>query len=196
MEAAATTSRPLLDIPAARSHLHRVTVTEYHRQLDSGAVSERTELLEGLVYEKMGKSPLHEQLSLDVFLFFHACLAGHDYLVRKEAPLTLEESEPEPDISIVRGSRPKDFVAGHPTSAELVVEVAVSEPEVDRAKGRIYAAAGVPEYWVVLAKERRIEVYSAPDSQGRKYDRVQGYGAGERVPTIGGLELEVSTLFA
>ncbi len=189
-------ARPLLDFPAGRLRSRRVSVGEYHRQAQAGLLPDRAELLEGLVFEKMPRSPLHEGLTHELFLFFQKGLRSHEYLVRKEAPLTFADSEPEPDLSIVRGGSPRDFFKQHPTAAELIVEVAVSNPEVDRAKARIYAAAGVPEYWIVSGPDAWIEVYTQPDRSGRRYGRTQTFAAGEIIQTIEGLSLTVAPLFA
>lgn len=196
MRASGVQSRPLLEFPAGRSHLRRLTVGEYHLRAEAGLVPERTELLEGLVFEKMARSPLHEGLTHELFLFFQNGLKSRDFLVRKEAPLTFAESEPEPDLSIVRGRSPRDFFKQHPARAELIVEVAVSNPEVDRAKGRIYAAAGVREYWVVSGPDALIEVYTHPDRNTRQYNNSQTFAAGTTIQTIEGLSLAVASLFA
>jgi Uma2 family endonuclease len=78
-------------------------------------------------------------------------------VVRREDPLTLKDSEPEPDIAVVRGSE-SEFFHAHPTTAELVIEVAVSSPVLDREAASLYAEAGVKEYWIVLGTTRQIEV--------------------------------------
>lgn len=79
--------------------------------------------------------------------------------------MTLADSEPEPDLCIVRGTR-ADFRRVHPSTAELVVEVAVSSLELDRVKAILYAEAGVKEYWIVCPEERQVEVYRQPTPQG------------------------------
>jgi len=48
--------------------------------------------------------------------------------------------------------------------AELVIEVAVSSPTLDRENASLYAEGGVKEYWIVLGPERRVEVYGLPDT--------------------------------
>jgi len=63
----------------------------------------------------------------------------------------------------VRGTE-ADFVTGQPTTAELVVEVAVSSPALDRANASLYAEAGVNEYWIVLGSEQKVEVYRRPEN--------------------------------
>ena len=82
---------------------------------------------------------------------------GEGFHVRSGQPIACRHSEPEPDVSVVRG-RKEDYIATLPQTAELVVEVAVSSADVDRRKIAIYAEAGVREYWIVLPGMRQIEV--------------------------------------
>ncbi len=83
------------------------------------------------------------------------------HLVRSKQPISCQESEPEPDISVVHGAE-TDFITDHPHTAELVIEVCVSSHEYDRWKLRAYATAGVKECWLVLGPEKKIEVYRQP----------------------------------
>ena len=64
-----------------------------------------------------------------------------------------------------------DYRAHHPTTAKLVIEVAIASEELDREKIDLYAESGVAEYWLVLAKKACVEQYSAPSSG--KYNRCQ-----------------------
>lgn len=79
-------------------------------------------------------------------------------MLRSEQPITYEDSEPEPDISVVRGTD-GDFLADHPHTAEFVVEMCVTSHDYDRSKLAAYAQAGVKECWFVLGPEKQIEVY-------------------------------------
>lgn len=195
MKLAVATPLPLLELAHARAHLRRMSVDEYHQRVEQGLIPDRCELLEGLIYQNMPKSPLHEQLALDIFHFFDRGLAGQQYIVHKEGPLTLNDSEPEPDVSVASGASPKDFLDAHPTTARLIVEVAVDAPEMDRAKTGVYAAAGVAEYCIVLAKERAIEVYTGPVPEKRAYSELIGYGIQDTVPVLQNLKLPVASLF-
>jgi Uma2 family endonuclease len=73
------------------------------------------------------------------------------------------DSEPEPDLAVVRGSR-GTYADRHPTSDEvaLIVEVAVTSLAHDRAALRRYAWAGIPSVWIVNLIDRKIEAYSDP----------------------------------
>ena len=107
----------------------------------------------------------------------------------------MADSVPEPDVSVVRGT-PANFRTTHPTSAELVVEVAVSSVALDRENASLYAEAGVGKYWIVLGEEERVEVYRRPENGA--YQEKRAYGRGEVIEDItvtkGAVPME--TLFA
>ena len=135
-------------------------VKAYHALGELGLIPEKTELLYGQVCQKTSKSPLHSFLSefLEDLLRNSAPAGFH---VRGEEPLTLGDSEPEPDLAVVRGRR-EDYRQTHPTTAELVIEVCVTSHDYDRSKLRAYASASVQECWLVLGPEKQIEVHRQP----------------------------------
>ena len=144
--------------------MHRMSVAEYHRAGETGVLSEDVELLRGIVVTKMAKSPLHEFIAHQLLKLLLALVPG-GFEVRHEAPLTMRDSEPEPDLSVVRG-RPEDWTTAHPSTAQLVIEVAVSSAVMDEGKGEIYAEAGIPEYWLVRAEARAVDIYREPTREG------------------------------
>lgn len=154
----------ILDEPAVRARALRITVPFYHELGRLGLVDKSVELLDGVIVEKMSKSPLY-MFVLQRLQRILLAAAGFDRLVRTEGPVTLGTSEPEPDLSVVEG-RDADFADHHPTSALLVVEVAVSSVEVDRRKASIYAEAMIPEYWLVEPERECVTVYRAPAQGG------------------------------
>ncbi|MCZ8157755.1 MAG: Uma2 family endonuclease [Leptospira sp.] len=85
--------------------------------------------------------------------------------MRSEQPLSINASEPEPDLSIVKGNR-DDFINQHPQTAELIIAIAVSSLSIDKEKAKIYAEANIPFYWIVDANRRGIFQYSEI-SEGR-----------------------------
>ena len=99
-------------------------------------------------------------------------------MVRPGQPITCADSEPEPDLAVVRGQI-SDFRLAHPRTAELVIEVCVSSAEYDRSKLRAYASAGVKECWLVLGREQQIEVHRQP-GEGQFAERAL-HGPGGRL---------------
>lgn len=154
----------ILDEPEVRGAALPLTVEQYHRLSAEGIVPERTELLQGVIIGQMTKSPLHTFLVQRLARWIGAAVPA-GWFVRKEEPLTLADSEPEPDITVVAGC-PEDYRTAHPTVAALVVEVAIATLGIDRAKADVYAAAGIPEYWIVIPEGRMVEIHRRPGPAG------------------------------
>jgi Uma2 family endonuclease len=140
----------------------RFSVDQYHAMIRLGILTEDdpVELLEGWVVTKMPKNPPHSvvtQLTREVL----ARLLPAGWYADAQEPITTSDSEPEPDVAVVRGDRRQDVA--------LVVEVADSTLQRDRTlKKRLYATAGIPVYWIVNLSNNQIEVYtdpSGPDEQ-------------------------------
>lgn len=180
--------------------LRRFTVKEYHTLVQQGffADDEAFELLRGYIVHKVSRDPIHDAV-LEILAEMLRDRIPVGWRVRVQSAVTTSDSEPEPDIAVVRG-RPQDHFDRHPSPSELclAVEVANSTLVGDRVlKGPIYAESGVPVYWVVNVKERRVEAYTEPS--GGAYRQRTHYKDGENVPlSIEGLSLPpipVSDLF-
>jgi Uma2 family endonuclease len=184
----------ILDLPEVRAHVSRLSVTAYEALAEMGVLEKRAELIRGIIITKRPKSPLHCKLAK---WFYDHCRDQrlNGLLVFQEWPLRLSESMPEPDVMLVRGE-PKDFDTKHPTTAMLVVEVAVSAVALDRENASLYAEAGVEEYWIVLGQERQIEVYRQPE-QGI-YQQKRLYSVGEMLAceSAPGLQVTLADWFA
>ena len=180
----------ILEIPEVRQRLSRLSVREYHRLDEFNENGRRTELLRGIMIEKMSKSPLHSFIAKRLYDLIASGLPK-GLIVRREDPLTLADSEPEPDLAIVSGAE-TDFLYAHPTTAELVIEVAVSSPALDRENAALYAEARVTEYWIVLGEQRQVEVYRQPENGRYRETRIFGT---EDVLECAGVKLRVADLF-
>lgn len=183
----------VLENPAIRARVAAVSVAHYHRMFELGMLAPKIELIRGALIEQMPKSPLHA--AIVELLREHLCrVLPQSWFVRQEQPLTLEDSEPEPDIAVIRGARP-DFLAAHPATAELIIEVAVSSEALDRLKLQLYAEAGVQECWLVLAEERVVERHTEP--QGAAYQRTErvAFPAALESTVCPGLSLPPAGLF-
>jgi Uma2 family endonuclease len=99
------------------------------------------------------------------------CESAGSYL-RVQLPVTLSNiNAPEPDVAIVRGTE-EDYADRYPGPADLflVIEVADSSLGTDRStKQRLYATAGIPQYWLVNLPESQVEVYEQPEAALGKY---------------------------
>jgi len=183
----------ILESPEIRQRAQPINVETYHWMIDHGMVSGRAELIRGVIVEKMPKSSLHVFLVRLIFDLLSKSL-GPGWLVRKEDPLTLNDSEPEPDIAVVPGKN-ADFISSHPRTANLVVEIAVSSEASDREMISAYAEAGVEECWLVLAKQRLIEVSSSPQNGAYAVTRTLGVDDTLVSVSLPGVSLHIGSLF-
>jgi Uma2 family endonuclease len=142
---------------------------------------DRVELLEGVI---VSMAPQEVSHAAGVFRTHQALqrALGERGLVRVQLPLLAgRHSLPEPDVAVVPGAV-ADYDRDHPTGALLVVEVAGSSLKQDRlTKGAIYAAAGIPEYWIVNLVDDCLEVRREPVRGARRYARSTVARRGERV---------------
>jgi Uma2 family endonuclease len=152
---------------------------EYDRLIDLGLFeAEPVELIGGqlIVAEPQGTRHMTAVGMADDAL---RALLPAGWIVRTQGPVALDdESEPEPDLAIVSGTR-ADYRDAHPARPALAIEVADSSLLFDREhKGSLYARAGVQDYWIVNLVGRVVEVYRDPvrDSSaayGWRYRSVQ-----------------------
>lgn len=183
----------ILDLPEVRERVSPLSVEEYHRLGEFNEHGRRTELIRGIVIEKVSKSPLHSTIvSLLYRLFLARLPAG--FTVRQEQPLTFMDSEPEPDLSVTRGGE-RDFLKAHPTTAELVVEIAASSATLDRETASLYAEADVKEYWIVLGRERQVEVYRRPRNGCYQEKRLFGLSDTLECSSVPGLRIQPAEFF-
>lgn len=148
-------------------HRRKWTVEEFTRASNLGLFrpDERLELIQGEIYEKMPPNPPHASLTDSIAESLRPTATIAHACVRVEKPLVLSNiGQPEPDIAVVRGVL-RDYLRQHPTASDalLVIEVSDSTLEQDRTTKRDdYAAAGIPEYWIVNINQRQIEVFRDP----------------------------------
>lgn len=183
----------ILELPAVRRRVAPISVETYHALSEQGLIGERTELLRGVIVEKMTKSPLHVTVVDTLYELLRAACRP-ELLVRKENPLTLTDSEPEPDLAIVAGNL-GDFRNSHPRTARLVAEVVVSSEEVDREKAAMYAEAEVEEFWLVLPAAGRVEIFSRPVSGIYTDKRIVQRGEALTTELLPALKVQIDVVF-
>ena len=141
------------------------------------AAQDRCELLDGLIVAMAPQTSPHLLAVHRVGTLLSEKLGASAYVRVQMSFVAGRDSAPEPDIALVPG-KVEDYAKKHPTRADLIVEVAETSLVQDRiTKAAIYARAGVPCYWIVNVRDRRVEAYSAPDrwrSQYTSFLRVTG----------------------
>lgn len=157
----------VLDLPDIRKQVAPISIERYHRMIDLGLFDDwNVELINGVLIQKLSKTPLHVFIVLYLFDRLIEHCSESTFQVRKEDPITIGDSEPEPDISVVEGPRSR-FIGSNPTTAQFIVEVAISTLTMDRTKSGAYASANVPEYWIVCPNSAKVEIHRKP--QDGKY---------------------------
>jgi Uma2 family endonuclease len=176
--------------------MRRWTVEEYHKMIQAGvfAHDEKFELLGGWIVPKMSRNPPHDA-SLDQAHEEVRKRLPTGWRVRVQSAITTPDSEPEPDLAIVRGEA-RTYSSRHPCPADiaLIIEIADSSLLEDhRDKARIYARAAIAVYWIINLVDSQVEVHTRPSGPGTipAYPGCRVFSVGEMVPfQIDGIELE------
>ena len=142
---------------------------------------DRVELLEGVIVAMSPHNPRHAAGCSRVDQAIRVAV-GTRAVVRAQLSLVLgTHSVPEPDLAVVPG-RQSDYDHAHPTGALLVVEIADSSLLQDRlTKAATYAAAGIPEYWIVNLIDDCVEVHRSPQREARRYASITTVRRGEAI---------------
>jgi Uma2 family endonuclease len=175
----------------------RFSSDEYVRMGTEGILrsDERVELIDGEIVDMTPTGPRHSSSVARLVTLLTAALPGAE--IRFQDVLHLRDGfDPQPDAAVYR-SRADRYAKSHPTAADalLVVEVADSSLLYDRTtKTEHYAAAGIPEYWLLDLKRSRVVILRNP--VGSQYTEVREYRQGDRFtsPALKDAEVEVLAL--
>lgn len=161
----------------------RFTVEEYYRMAESGVLrpGDRTELLEGEIFQMSGIGPRHLGCTNRINDAFTAAFRGRA-VVSPQHPVRLDDySEPQPDLALL--AMREDFYSSKtPQAADAVLVVEVSDTTLrfdSDVKLPLYAAAGVPEVWIADLEHDVLRIFRAPS--GRRYAVEQVLGSEETV---------------
>jgi Uma2 family endonuclease len=141
----------------------RITVEQFNQMGDMGWFEgRRAYLLDGVILEQ---GPMNTPHATALSLVNDALrvVFAIGWVVRGQLPLRVDQfNDPLPDVAVVTGS-PRDYLAAHPTTAALVVEIADTTLRDDLTdKAERYAAAVIPEYWVLDLNARELYVLRNP----------------------------------
>jgi Uma2 family endonuclease len=167
----------------------KFTPSQYHKLIDTGIImeGEPVELLEGFLVEKGMRNPPHDGSVTRLTNRLPRKLPS-GWVTRIQCAVTFGESEPEPDGAVVRGDDTSyDARLPDPSDFGIIIEVADSTLAFDRRdKGRIYARAGIPIYWIINVVDRQIEVYTDADATANPpaFLTRSDYKPGDQLPII------------
>jgi Uma2 family endonuclease len=167
---------------------------EYDRLVELGVFEDqRVELLGGVLVEMSPQGTAH---SSAVTVLARRLIQQLDEraVVRVQMPFAASDvSEPEPDVAVVPS---QSYARAHPSEAYLLVEVCDSSAAKDHGlKARLYAAAGVPEYWVVDVSTQSVTVHNEPTPDGYRTTRSFGPDARITPQQLADVVIAVGALF-
>jgi Uma2 family endonuclease len=157
----------ILERPRAPTR-RRFDVDAYYRMAEAGVLgdSRRVELIDGEIIDMAAIGSPHAAVTNRLARLFTRALRDETALVNVQSPLRLDvDNEPQPDITLLR-SRHDDYRESHPTAADVLLLVEVSEASLAYDRGiklALYARSGVPEAWIVDLVGLAVEVYRKPN---------------------------------
>ena len=181
----------------------RFSIAEYHRLAELGFFDfdRRFELIRPEIIKMAAKGRLHSVCNSRMFGKLYSLLEERA-IVRGQEPIILSDSEPEPDVVIVR-NRSDDYVSSHPLAADVLLVIEVSDSTLKYArttKLSLYAESAIADYWLFNLVDIQLEMYSEPyQKQTGGFDyRVKRVVLANEVVVIPGfpeLSLNLSAIF-
>ena len=176
----------------------RFTRAEYYRMAEVGILGEddRVELIKGEIVEMSPIGSRHFAFVINLTNLLAVPLAGHA-LVSAQNPVVLtDDTEPQPDLTVLRRRGYKERKA-HTEDVLLVIEVADTSLAYDRTtKLRLYAEAGIPEYWIVDCSGETVEVYRNAGPDGYRDVKHATGAATLSLQAFPDVELRLAEIFA
>ncbi len=154
----------------------RFRVEDFRKMTEAGILPEESgwEIIDGYLIDKMSIGSKHASIVRRLSKLLEKKF-GDVVQVSGQNPVHIDDyNEPEPDIALLKPS--KDFYAEkHPTPPDvlLLIEVSSSTIEYDREiKKRLYAKAGIVEFWLVNLPDNTVEFYSQPKKGNYRLARI------------------------
>lgn len=171
----------------------RFTLAEYHRLIELCFLTEddRVELIRGELVQMAAKGTLHSVCNTKLARELDR-LVDNLAVIRGQEPIILPtNSEPEPDVVIVRG-QPDDYLLNHPYPKDIILLIEVSDSTLvydQTVKLSLYAEAQIQNYWIMNLVANQVERYTQPyqDSQGNFGYRIRQIALRNEIVTIPGL---------
>ena len=125
--------------------VRRFSVDEYHRMMELGILTDedQVELLEGWIVPKMPRKPPHDAVIAIAHNQVVGPLLPAGFFCRGQSAITTRDSEPEPDLAIIRGSE-RDYLKRHPGPASTDAPAAQSQWSVLATTSRPHGAGSSP----------------------------------------------------
>ncbi|MDJ0510028.1 MAG: Uma2 family endonuclease [Crocosphaera sp.] len=158
---------------------YKWSIDEWHELVESGVLEGKpVELLEGDIVEMSPEGIEHSYTNQSVSDYLTDLLKGQAY-IRDAHPITLDNSEPEPDIAIVR--LPTTIYRHHhpyPQDIYWLIEVSNKTLKKDLEQKIItYARNKIPEYWVIDLKNQKLIIHT--QIENNRYSQITEFTSGK-----------------
>jgi Uma2 family endonuclease len=178
-------------------HTAKLRVADFMLLNDAGAFDHysKSELIEGEIICMNAQYSRHARIKSTLMFELENALRAMNSNLSAWCEVSIhlsDDSMPEPDIVLTSyrgtGAVPLDTVA-------LIVEVADTTLDNDLGrKARLYARAGVAEYWVVNVEENRALLHTDPTQDGYAEQIDVSFGEPLMSGTISGLSVPTDRL--
>jgi Uma2 family endonuclease len=156
----------ILERPKAPTR-RRLDTDVYYKMAEAGILTDarHVELIDGEIIDMAAIGSPHAAVTNRLARRFARALRDEATLVNVQSPLRLDPyNEPQPDLMLLR-SRDDDYRASHPSAADVLLLVEVSETSLVYDRGiklALYAKFEVPEVWIIDLSGSAVEIYREP----------------------------------
>lgn len=186
---------PPMERPPAR---HRFTNEEYDALVSSRVFPAdlRIELIEGEIFEMTPIGDEHAYSNNWIGVFITRQIDLERYMVGSQNPILLPGSKPQPDLTVFRQNSSRR----HPRAEDVLLVIEISDTTLgfDRStKLRMYAAAAIPEYWIIDLASRHVECYTDPIPEQKIYGSKRTLDATQHAAPrfVEGVSIDLSKIF-
>ncbi len=149
--------------------MFHITLPEYDALINCGAfhvLNRKVELIRGELTEMNPAGPLHDDLLVYLMNWSLQHIDPAQTYVTSQTGLELptQSSRPEPDLMWLRAAR---YRTHHPRAEDVQLAIEVADTSLAKdieVKRRLYAEAGIIEYWIVDALSQKVHVYRQPNN--------------------------------
>lgn len=157
---------------------YKWSIQDWHQLIDSGVLEDKKiELLQGDIINMSPEGIPHSGTSKSVSSYLRELLENKA-CISEAHPITLDNSEPEPDIAIVRLPE-EEYLHHHPYAEDIywLIEIANKSLAKDLGqKAEIYARNKIAEYWVIDLVNNRVIVHTDPEAKQYRQKTVHTSG--------------------